>query len=174
VVFGKGFVFTNIAATAYHATAFQKSLLTAFLILPSILFAPVASGRLAPRYGIRAVATAGFALQAVSCAMAALPSSLSLLYVSQLLTGWGNSMIFPLLMGLGLSRMADERRATAMGFYQAVYGLGIFGGPWITGALISALGQTPAFWLNALLALLAGLGALTLIPASAGKRIASL
>lgn len=171
VVFGKGFVFTNIAAAAYHATAFQKSLLTAFLILPSILFAPIASGKLAPRFGLRLVATTGFTIQALSCVIAALPSSLPLLYVSQLLTGWGNSMIFPLLMSLGLSRMPDERRATAMGFYQAVYGLGIFGGPALTGKLISALGQTPAFWLNALLALVAGLGALTLIPRDAGKRL---
>ena len=170
VVFGKGFVFTNIAATAYHATAVQKSLLTAFLILPSILFAPIASGKLAPRFGLRPVAALGFTIQSVSCVIAALPSSLALLYVSQFLTGWGNSMIFPLLMSLGLLYMPDERRATAMGFYQAVYGLGIFGGPWLTGALISALGQTPAFWLNALLALAAGLGALMLIPIDAGKK----
>ena len=164
VVFGKGFVFTNIAAAAFHATAFQKSLLTVFLTLPSILFAPVASGKLAPRFGVRVVVTAGFTLQAISCVLAALPSSLALLYVSQLLTGWGNSMIFPLLMALGLSRMADQRRATAMGFYQAVYGLGIFGGPWLTGALISALGQTAAFWINAGIATLAAISALAFIP----------
>lgn len=168
--FGKAFVFSLIAAEAFKVTELQKSLLTVLVILPTALFSPLTGSRLIPRFGTRAVVAAGFVLQAVSCAMAPFTGHIAWLYLSQFITGMGYSLTFPSLMALSVSKMPDEKRATAMGFYQAVYGIGIFAGPWLTGWLTDLLGQNLAFFLNAGMALLAAAGAVVFIAATAGRR----
>jgi MFS family permease len=170
VNFGKAFVFSPLAASAFGATALVKSVLTMLVILPITLFAPFTGSRLVPRFGARAVVTAGFLCQALSCAMVPFAPSVGWLCASQLLTGLGYAMAFPSLMALGLSKMPPEKRATAMGFYQAVYGIGIFAGPWLTGVLTDTLGPGPAFWLNAAMAALAATAALLFIASKAGLR----
>ena len=42
-------------------------------------------------------------------------------------------MIFPALMGMSIASVPEEKRSTAMGFFQAIYGLGMFGGPVVIG-----------------------------------------
>jgi MFS family permease len=169
--FGKGYVFTQTYAGMFHATQMDLSLITVSFQLPIALFAPLTATLLAPRVGARRLVAVGFALQAVSCAMMPFAQGLGMVYASQFVTGLGYAMIFPSLMALCVSKMPDEKRATAMGFYQAVYGLGIFAGPWLTGVLIDALGSHQAFYVNAGLALLAAAGAVIFISAKAGKKV---
>ena len=169
VNFGKAFVFSPLAAAVFNASPLQKSALTMLVTLPIALFSSLTGSRLVPRFGTRAVATAGFLLQAASCAMVPFAPSIEWLYASQIVTGLGYALAFPALMALSVSALPAERRATAMGFYQSVYGIGIFGGPWLTGLLTATVGQDPAFFINAGLALLAAAGALLFI-AAAGKK----
>lgn len=170
--FGKGFVFAPMAAAAFHATKLELSILTMCFMLPTALIAPFAATKLAPRIGTRLLVTIGFSLQAISCAMVPFATGMGLMYFSQLLTGLGSALTFPALMSLCVSRMPDEKRATAMGFYQAVYGIGIFAGPYLTGWLTDWLGASPAFLINGAMALLAAIGGLVFIAAAAGKRAA--
>ena len=37
------------------------------------------------------------------------------------------------------------KRATAMGLFQAVYAIGMFTGPWLSGILADAIGLQPMF-----------------------------
>jgi MFS family permease len=162
VNFGKAFVFAPLAASAFGATPLQKSALT--------MFSPLSGGRLAPRYGTRSVVAAGFALQAVSCAMVPFAPSIGWLYASQFLTGLGYAVAFPSLMTLGISKMPPEKRATAMGFYQSVYGIGILCGPLLTGFLTNWIGKNPSFFVNAAMAVAAGIAAILFISSTAGFR----
>ena len=43
-------------------------------------------------------------------------------------------------MGLSIKHVESQRRASAMGFYQAIYGLGMFLGPSVTGLLSDTVG----------------------------------
>jgi MFS family permease len=173
VNFGKGFVFAPMAAAAFHASQLELSILTMCFMLPTALFAPFAAAKIAPRAGTRFMVAAGFTLQAISCAMVPFATNMGWMYLSQFITGLGSSITFPALMSLSVSRMPDEKRATAMGFYQAVYGIGIFSGPYLTGWLTDWLGASPAFWINAGMAVLAAAGAAVFIAATVGKRITS-
>jgi MFS family permease len=170
VNFGKAFVFSPLAASAFGATSLQKSALTMLVILPIALFAPLTGSRLAPRFGTRAVVATGFLLQALSCAMAPFALSIEWLYASQFVTGLGYALVFPSLMALGLSAIPAEKRATAMGFFQSVYGIGILCGPLITGLLTDTLGPNPAFMLNGGLAVLAASAAILLISSASGRK----
>jgi DHA1 family multidrug resistance protein-like MFS transporter len=49
------------------------------------------------------------------------------------------------LMGLSIERVGDEQRATAMGLHQAIYAIGMFAGPSLSGVLAEAVGMRPMF-----------------------------
>jgi len=61
------------------------------------------------------------------------------------------------LMGMSIERVADAERTTAMGLHQAVYAIGMFAGPWLSGMLADAMGIGPMFALTAFACLVLGL-----------------
>jgi len=66
-------------------------------------------------------------------------------------------MSYPVLMGMSIQYVADQERATAMGLHQAVYAIGMFAGPWLSGILADVLGILPMFGITAFLCPTAGL-----------------
>jgi DHA1 family multidrug resistance protein-like MFS transporter len=60
-------------------------------------------------------------------------------------------------MGLSIQQVADAERTTAMGLHQAVYAIGMFGGPWLSGLLADAMGIRSTFGMTAFLCLVLGL-----------------
>jgi MFS family permease len=169
VLFSKGFVYTPLFASVFNPSPMQQSALLMLVLLPIAVFSPLTGSRLVPRFGTRAIVAAGFAMQAASCAIVPFASSIGWLYISQFVTGIGYGLAFPSLMALSISNMPADKRATAMGFFQAVYGIGIFAGPWVSGLLTAGLGQNPPFFISAGLAVLAAAGALLTISAGAGS-----
>ena len=68
-------------------------------------------------------------------------------------------------MALSIWAVAPEQRATAMGFYQAVYSVGMLVGPLMSGFLADSLGLASVFYLCALLSLvMGGMAYLRIIP----------
>ena len=65
--------------------------------------------------------------------------------VTQVMSGTGRGLAYPLLMGLSIRSVKPADRATAMGVFQAVYALGMFAGPASTGMLGDAFGLTAVF-----------------------------
>ncbi|UYY99809.1 MFS transporter [Peribacillus frigoritolerans] len=47
---------------------------------------------------------------------------------------------------MAVETISLEKRATAMGAYQAIYAIGMFAGPFIAGILISHLGISSGFY----------------------------
>jgi predicted MFS family arabinose efflux permease len=58
----------------------------------------------------------------------------------------GQGFAYPLLMGLAIQGVPAEDKATAMGFYQAVYAIGMFLGPAIGGFIGDAFGLKGVFF----------------------------
>ena len=52
-------------------------------------------------------------------------------------------------MGLSIANVEEGERNTAMGLHQAVYGIGMFAGPWLSGLLAVPLGIQPMFAITA-------------------------
>lgn len=145
MTFATMYGFTPVAAKQLGADSFQLGLLTALSTMPGIFAAALSGSFFAKRVGERRTLTAGFALAAICCISVPLIPHLSLLYVTQMINGFCLGTVFPLLMGLCIRNVEEGRRATAMGFFQAIYGIGMFMGPMMVGFLSDTAGLATGF-----------------------------
>ena len=137
------------------ATAELGYLSTANLLFNTIL-SRFSGTVLLRRFGRRTVLAAGFVLLTGACLLYPLTNSLITLLAAQVLIGSGVGLIMPLTMSGAIETVPENQRGAAMGFYQAVYGLGMFLGPVIAGAVIGrfadpaagALGAVPGYVAN--------------------------
>ncbi len=112
---------------------------------------------LAHRVGGRQLVNASFIVICGGIGIGAIASSLFITLIAQLVIGFAMGVLYPVLMGLSIEKVADDERATAMGLHQAVYSSGMFAGPAVSGALAVALGLQPMFAVTAVACLVIGL-----------------
>jgi MFS family permease len=58
---------------------------------------------------------------------------------------------------MSIERVEGNQRASAMGLHQAVYGIGMFAGPWIGGRVADLLGIQPMFAVSGIICAILGL-----------------
>ncbi|WP_175640500.1 MFS transporter [Metabacillus schmidteae] len=96
--------------------------------------APIITGRyLAGRFQKWSILVVGFLGTFLFSAIIPFVKSLEVLFLTQALNGFAQGMTIPLLMGMAIQTIPNRKRATAMGLFQAVYAIGIFLGPFISG-----------------------------------------
>ncbi|CAM3191082.1 MFS transporter [Paenibacillus lupini] len=134
LTFATVFGFTPVFAQSLGATKLDMGLLTFCSTLPTALASWIGGRHLARKLGERRVIILGFILSGLFTVFIPFTSSLWFLIVTQSLAGFGRGFTSPVLMSLCIKHMVPEKRATAMGFYQAIYGLGMFVGPLFMGA----------------------------------------
>lgn len=153
--------FTPLAAKAIGANSFELGILTALATLPAIFAAPLSGTVFTERFGERTTVVIGFILTALYCLSIPYIKHVEIFYLSQFIGGFGRGLSFSLLMGLSIKNISFEKRATAMGFFQAVYGLGMFLGPVLVGFFGESIGLDYSFLaiggIGVLAALISGL-----------------
>lgn len=148
------FGFIPVAAKNLGATSFQLGLLTTITTIPGILSSYLSGSYFSYKIGEKNTVTIGFYLLAFSCLMVPLINELYILYFNQMLNGFAQGMIFPVLMGLSIKNVRANKRGTAMGFFQAIYGLGMFIGPIFVGSISDFAGLKMGFWMIGLVGIL--------------------
>jgi len=138
-------------------------LLTVFASLPNALASLWGGVYLSKKFGEKSCAIVGFLLMGLCTIAIPFTTNLPLLMFTQAIAGVGRGISFTLLMGLSIKHISNERRATAMGFFQSVYGLGMFFGPVFVGILGDALGLNKAFLFLGILGVFTAFGAMKLI-----------
>lgn len=63
--------------------------------------------------------------------------------------GLGRGILGTILMSLSIQAVAPQQRATAMGIYQAIYAVGMFLGPFVSGSIADGFGIATVFYLSA-------------------------
>jgi MFS family permease len=117
------------------------------------------------KIGERTLVVVGFSSMALGLTSLALARSVPLVFAGQVLMGMSAGVGYPVLMGLSIRDVEESKRATAMGFFQAVYAIGMFSGPWLSGILADAIGLSGMFGLTAIGCFALGLfGAFKLAP----------
>ena len=149
IAFSTVYGFTPVIAKKIGANDAQLGLLTAFSSLPDIFSSAVSGSVFSKRFGEKKVIAAGFVIISASCAAIPLISNINILYLSQIIGGLGRGLVFPLLMSLCIKSIDRSKHATAMGFFQAIYGVGMFIGPVITGFINDAAKLFWGFWVSA-------------------------
>ncbi|HBS44080.1 MAG TPA: MFS transporter [Paenibacillus sp.] len=126
----------------------------AFMIphAPATLYGSRTFGRL---LGDRGTLLLGFAGSALFTLLIPSMPTLATLCLTQVGNGFMQGLIFPLLLGKSVSEVDPYKRATAMGFYQAVYAIGMSAGPFVAGWMSGLYGLTGGFWLGGIAAALA-------------------
>lgn len=150
ITFSTVYGFTPVAAKNLGASDFQLGLITALSTLPTALGAVLSGSVLRKHLGEKFTLLSGFALAVFCSAVIPLINALPVMYVTQAAGGFSRGMVFPILMGLSIRYIDEKRRASAMGFFQAIYGLGMFLGPSICGLIADTLGLSWVFWFTGL------------------------
>lgn len=141
--------FTPNVAAQLGATKAQLGWLSLVSTLPTAV-ASLGSGTfLARRMNERQMVVLGFWLSALGTLAIPLVTALPPLFLTQAVAGFGRGLIFPVLMGLSIKAVPVEKRATAMGFFQSIYALGMFGGPALAGVTAQVMGFSGAFYATA-------------------------
>ena len=143
------------------ADAAQLSLLTFWSTLPMAAAAPASSSGLASRLGT-SDCNGGFVLGPWQPQW--FPCKPCLSCISPRRLGAWDGCRLPLVMGMSIQTVR-EKRATAMGFFQAIYSLGMFGGPIIVGIIGDISGLAGGFLSTGAVGLLGSLLAWRLLPA---------
>jgi MFS family permease len=135
LTFATVFGFTPVFAQSLGASKFDMGLLTFFSTFPSAIAAWIGGGYLTSKFGEKKVVIAGFMLTGIFTLLIPFSGSIWILIFTQTLAGFGRGVVSPILMSLSIKNVDSGKRSTAMGFYQAIYGLGMFMGPLMMGIL---------------------------------------
>jgi len=145
VLFVTMFGFTPSYAVKIGAGETELSLLVFAFMIPHTAASWLSALCIAPRLGEWRTVLAGFLLSGLCTAAIPFIPDIPLLYATQAVNGFAQGMHLPLLLGLAIRNIGQAKRATAMGFYQAVYALGMFSGPFAAGWLNDAFGLAGGF-----------------------------
>jgi MFS family permease len=149
------FGFFPILAQEMGATGVTQGLMVS-MHLGVFTLGNLTAAAIANRFGARRLAYFGFALLSVGLGGGALAPHLSVLFVAQFCVGLAVGIARPVLMGMSIRHVEEANRTTAMGLHQAVYAIGMLGGPGLSGALADGLGIRPMFGVTAILCLMLG------------------
>ncbi len=101
------------------------------------------------RFGARRLIYGSFALLFVGMMVAAFASTLALLFAAPVIIGLSIGIGYPVMMGISIERVDHSERAMAMGLHQAIYAIGMFAGPAISGIVAARIGLQPMFGVTA-------------------------
>jgi MFS family permease len=150
------FGFVPILARQLGGTDTTQSVLVSMHI-GMLFLGNLAATAIVGRIGARRLVILSFVFVLLGLGGAALASSLPLLFVAQFCIGLSQGIGYPVLMGMSIEHVVDAERTMAMGLHQAVYAIGMFTGPWLSGILSDAMGIQPMFGMTALACLVLGL-----------------
>jgi len=156
VKYGTAYTFTPLIAKELGASDSVLGILTTLFCgagIPAAMF----TDRLAKKLGAhRLTLIAMVLLSFFACVMPLYVKSVALLVVSMTVAGFFINIMDTLIMGQVILKTETRYRATVMGFYQAVYSVGVTLGPILSGQIIDRAGYRPAYLLAGALACAAG------------------
>ena len=150
------FGFLPILAKQFGATNITQSVLVSMNLAVGIA-GNLLTSALVRRFGSSRLLYVGFLATALGTGALWFANSLAWVFAAQFMVGLGASITYPVLLGMSIEHVEGAQRSTAMGLHQAVYAIGMFGGPWLSGVLADWMGLQPMFGVTAGVILALGL-----------------
>ena len=163
ILFGTMNTFTPLIASDLKATSTELGYLSFFGNLPRVLSAMLCGLLLARKAGAKRLLALSFIMFAVSSAAIPFSPDLWTLYALSIVSGFGSGMSMTVLLSLCTREIEDIRRSAAMGFFQAIYGMGMFIGPVAVGFFSDGFGIIWGFIFAALIAVIGLAGSLLFV-----------
>lgn len=144
--------FIPILAQQLGADNLLQSILTT-LNLGITMLGNLLASLVVKRTGTRFLVFAGFGVLACGLTLAALSTQLWMVFLATILNGLASGVVYPICMGLSIEKVHGAERTSAMGLHQAVYAVGMFSGPWLSGIIADWAGIPMMFGITAFLIL---------------------
>ena len=147
-VWATAFGFVPILAKQFGAGNVAQSLLVSLNLAIGIV-GNLFTTTFVRRFGARRLVLSGFLATVGGIFLLFLAQSLVWVFAGTFFIGLGFGLSYPTLMGMSIEKVEGSQRSTAMGLHQAVYAIGMFAGPWLSGILAKSLGLQPMFGITA-------------------------
>lgn len=162
-MFSTATTFTPEVAARLGADAVQLGVLSTLNSLTGLVASAVLGWWFGKKVNFRLLLVAGFLCGGLGTVFTAFSARIWMVYAAGMLAGLGFGFCFTALMGYCTMYTAPEKRGVAMGFFQAVYSIGMFMGPVLVGGCADLLGLRGGMLCAAAIAVLgAALSALLL------------
>lgn len=155
-IYSTTFGFLPILAKQLGASNLTQSMLVSMNIAVGLVGNLITTG-LARKVDPPIFVLTGFMLISGGIGILWFADQLDWIYLAQYLLGLGGGIAYPTLMGLSIQYVEGSARSTAMGLHQALYALGMFGGPWFSGILADWIGIPAMFAITAIFIFIFGL-----------------
>lgn len=153
VKYATAYTFTPLIAKDLGASSAALGYLSSLYCACGIIGSAI-SYKLAKRLGAGRVIVASLVILAVfSCFIVPHLTSLPILYITIGISGLFTFLLDALLAGIVIYGVDESHRTTTMGFYQALYGMGILLGPVISGRIIDLTSMPVAYNITGVIAL---------------------
>ena len=148
ILFTTMFGFTPAYALEIGFTANEISLITIAFMVPHAIAAIVSGKFFIPMIGKQRTLQLAFCSVTLFTLLTPFVKGKILFCILQVFNGFSLGLLFPILLAMAVETIPYEKRATAMGVYQALYALGMFVGPFLGGLLNSYIGIGGTFYLS--------------------------
>lgn len=114
-------------------------------MVSAVCFSAMASSGFCEKRGPKFWIPAVLAVLAVYCILVPASGSIPVILVLQVLPGMATGILFSYATSEAMKGIPEEKRSTAMGFFQAVYAIGMTAFPMFTGSVVSAGGMEAGY-----------------------------
>ncbi|MEI2404490.1 MFS transporter [Niallia taxi] len=137
--------FTNQIIKELGATNMEIGFSSIIYMLSAVFFAKLASTKILELLTKKQWIYSSFLLLGIYCLLVPQSSSILIVCLLQLIPGVGTGILFSLITSEALQSVPMQKRSTAMGFFQAVYAVGMTTFPIISGSIYEHLSMKAAF-----------------------------
>lgn len=138
--------FTTQIALSRGAESWQIGLCSIIYILTAVISSYFAASGTAQKRGARFWIPVIMICLAAYCILIPNLPSVEWIYLAQVLSGFSTGILFSFFASEAMKNIPKEKRSTAMGFFQAVYAVGMTTFPMLTGAVTQASDIRTAFY----------------------------
>jgi MFS family permease len=152
IIFGTAYSFTTSTAKDLGATGLELAFCVALFSAAGMIGSYFIGTKTAHRVGEKGVLLLPFLLLGIYCVGIAFTHRVIDFFPLQVIAGLAHGVFTSSLMAYAIRRVDDDKKSTAMGFYQSVYCLGITLGPVLMGFLVDHASTRASFVIMALIA----------------------
>lgn len=157
IIFSTMFGFTSHYALDIGFKPGELALIVVAFMIPHAAATLFMGSVLVPKLGEWKSLVIAFSFAAIFTISIPFVETKGFFLVIQGFSGFALGLIFPLLLSMSIEKITLEKRATAMGAYQALYAIGIFAGPFFAGIFNSKFGIEAGFYFVGVLGLIAAI-----------------
>ncbi len=158
--------FLTIYATEIGASKSQLGIMMFITHLALTISNLLAGTYVAPKIGYKMTVFFAFISASVITVITPFIKGVNLLIFLNGLGTFGRGLAVPILMGLAIQGLPKDEKASAMGFFQAVYALGMFLGPAVGGMIGDVFGLSGVFYCAGVIYLITSLTGIIMLPSN--------